>query len=320
MIAIIGSGFGLYGYLPALTDGCEERVVLPERYRTRLYERTELERFTSNVQWEQNDTKVLDCASGVVLALQPIKQSELIPQCLARPNIKHLLLEKPLAHSPAIALTLFDDLVRSGKVFRIGYNFRYTEWGKQLLNSQSIRSESGMLTIHWSFTAHHFRHNLRNWKRFNSVGGGAIRFYGIHIIALLSEIGYRNVTLSRAYGAFTDEIEKWVAIFEGNNLPECKVVVNAKSKFNTFEIVHTSKKSTESVTNVFAKLSDPFEPQSIFTGKDQIDQRVPILSQLCQSLWEERKNEYELYDAVLNLWLRIEGKTQFEQVSPQKKY
>ena len=114
MIAILGSGFGLYGYLPALIDGCAERVVLPERYRTRFCERPELARFTSNVQWRHNETKVLDCASGVVLALQPNNQSEWIPQCLARTNIERLLLEKPLAQSPKIAIDLFNELYRMG--------------------------------------------------------------------------------------------------------------------------------------------------------------------------------------------------------------
>lgn len=315
MIAILGSGFGLYGYLPALVDGCAERVVLPERYRTRFCERSGLERFARNVQWEKNESIVLDCASGVVLALQPINQSEWIPHCLARPNIERLLLEKPLAHSPAIALTLFDDLVRSRKVFRMGYTFRHTEWGKHLLNTLATRSENGLLTIHWSFMAHHFRHNLRNWKRFNSVGGGAIRFYGIHLIALLSKIGYRNVTLSRAFGTSPDEVEKWVASFESSNLPKCEVVVDSKSKVSEFKIEHTSKSNAVSTTTVFANLNDPFESQNKVYELDQIDQRVPILSQLCRSLWEECSNEYEWYDATNWLWLRIENKTQFGLIS-----
>lgn len=46
-IAILGSGFGLYGYLPALVAHCVQRVVLPERYRQRLEERSELAQYAS---------------------------------------------------------------------------------------------------------------------------------------------------------------------------------------------------------------------------------------------------------------------------------
>ncbi len=313
MIAIFGSGFGLYGYLPALIDGCAERVLLPERYRIRFYERTELERFSSNVQWEQNEAKVLNCANGVVLALQPTSQSQWIPQCLTRTNIERLLLEKPLAHSPVVARTLFEDLLRSRKVFRIGYTFRYTEWGKQLRSALGANSESGLLTIRWSFMAHHFRHDFRNWKRFNSAGGGAIRFYGIHIIALLSEIGYRNVTLSRATGISPDEVEKWVAVFEGVDLPECEVIVDTKSNVSEFKIEHASNSSGVTTTTVFANLSDPFESHNKLYELNQIDQRVPILIQLCRSLWEEYANEYEWYEATLQLWTCVEDKTELHQ-------
>jgi hypothetical protein len=310
MMAIFGSGFGLYGYLPALIDGCGARVVLPERYRTRFCERIELERFSSNVQWEQNEGKVLDCANGVVLALQPTNQIQWIHECIARTNIELLMLEKPLAHSPVVAKNLFDDLIRSGKVFRIGYTFRYTEWGKQLRSMLGANSENRFLKIRWSFMAHHFRHDFHNWKRFNSAGGGAIRFYGIHIIALLSEIGYRNVTLSRVTGTSPDEVEKWVAIFEGSGLPECEVIVDTKSNVSEFKIEIISNSNGLSDSTIFTNLSDPFESKNNIYKLDKLDQRVPIIIQLCRSLWVKCANEYEWYEATLQLWTNVEDKTE----------
>ena len=310
----MAQALGLYGYLPALIDVCKEGVVLPERSRTHFCERPELKRFSSNVQWRKNETKVLDSASGVILALQPITQSEWISECLARPNIEFLLLEKPLAPSPKAALNLLEELVHSGKVFRIGYTFRYTDWGKQLRNTLNANKKEGLLTIRWCFMAHHFLHDLHNWKRFNEVGGGAIRFYGIHLIALLAEIGYRNVTLSRAFGTSPEEVEKWVANFDGSDLPECEIVIDTKSSVSEFKVKYDSNSFAGSVTNVFANLSDPFKSQNKDRELAQIDHRVTVLSQLCGSLWEEYANEYEWYDATLKLWLSIEEKTQFEQI------
>ncbi len=128
MFAILGSGFGIYGYLPALV-GCAQRIVLPVRYRARFCDRPELVRFTPDVDWAENENTALSCADGVVLALRPINQSEWVPRCLAHSNINRLLLEKPLAHTPEVAAVLFDDLLRSKKTFRIGYTFRFTVWG-----------------------------------------------------------------------------------------------------------------------------------------------------------------------------------------------
>ena len=62
----------------------------------------------------------------------------------------------------------------------------------------------------------------------------------------------------------------------------------------------------------FANLTDPFEPHNKDYAWEQIDPRVPILSQLCRSLWDECGNEYEWYELTLKLWLSIESKTKFE--------
>jgi hypothetical protein len=306
MFAIFGSGFGLYGYLPALVGGCEERVVLPERYRTRFGERSELAHFAINVQWEEDEFATMVCADGVVLALRPVEQRFWISRCLAHSNIKYLLLEKPLAHSPEVAAEILDDLIRSCRVFRIGYTFRYTPWGKKLFNTFNLTRGSGLVSIHWSFLAHHFRYDLRNWKRFHSTGGGAIRFYGIHIIALLAEIGYRNVILSRAFGSFPDEVEKWFATFAGPGLPECEVVVDTRSAVREFRVDQVSS-SRDGLTTIFANLSDPFDSADETFRSGQIDQRVSGLTLLCHSLREEGSNEYQWYDETIRLWASVES-------------
>lgn len=314
MFAILGSGFGLYGYLPALVEGCSQRIVLPERYRTRFYKRPELERYANDVQWEVDEEAALNCVMGVVLALRPINQSEWIPRCLTRSKINSLLLEKPLAHTPEVAAEIFDDLICSGKTFRIGYTFRYTAWGQQMLSALTTAGRSASLSIQWSFLAHHFRYDLHNWKRFNATGGGAIRFYGVHVIALLAEIGYREVTLSRAFGSSLDEVEKWIAVFVGPGLPECEVVVDTRSTVSQFRVVHTSNPGAGPVAT-FADLRDPFDSESEVSQSDGIDQRVPLLSRLCRSLWEDVTSEYEWYDATNKLWRIIEEKTRFEMCS-----
>ena len=73
--AIIGSGFGLYGYLPALTEEFGASVVLPEQYRDKAASRPELVRFLGGVRWESDLDRALAVASTVVIAATPAAQA-----------------------------------------------------------------------------------------------------------------------------------------------------------------------------------------------------------------------------------------------------
>jgi predicted dehydrogenase len=311
VIAIVGSGFGLYGYLPALVKGCGQRIVLSERHREPFHERPELAGFAGDIHWERDEASALDCADGVVLALQPSDQTEWISQCLVRPNLTRILVEKPLAPCPEAAETLLDDLSQSDRVFRIGYTFRYTDWGQRMRVATEQAGERGRLFIQWSFLAHHFRNDLRNWKRFTDSGGGAVRFYGIQLIALLAELGYRVVISSHTLGDSIDEIEKWTASFRGPGLPECEIAVDTRSaleKFNASFLYGAKEPGA-----VFADLNDPFESAPTAASLDGLDRRVPALSRLCRSLWEQTIDEDVWYKATIDLWRSVEERTRFEK-------
>jgi len=253
----------------------------------------------------------LDRAEGAVLALQPSHQSEWIPQCPVRPNLVRILVEKPLAPFPEAAGALLDDLRRSRKVIRIGYTFRYTDWAQRLRAALKQEEKSGRLSIQWSFLAHHFGHDLCNWKRFTDSGGGAIRFYGIQLIALLGELGYQNVTSSRTFGDSDDVIEKWTATFRGPGLPECEIAVDTRSAAEKFSASLLS--SAKGPGSVFADLNDPFESTTTAQSLEGLDRRVPALSRLCRSLWEQTVDEGVWYKATIDLWRSVEERTSFEK-------
>ena len=317
MIAILGSGFGLYGYLPALVKGCGQRVVLSERHREPFDERRELACFADEIQWERDEASALDRADGVILALQPRQQSEWIPRCLMHPNLERILVEKPLAPSPEAAGALLEDLGRSGKVIRVGYTFRYPDWGQRLRAALKQAEESSRLFIEWSFLAHHFRHDLLNWKRFTDSGGGAIRFYGIQLIALLAELGYQAVIASHTFGDSVDVIEKWSALFSGPGLPECEVAVDTRNAIEKFSASFFG--SAREPGLVVADLNDPFESTTTAGPSEALDRRVPALSRLCRSLLEQTTEEDVWYKATIDVWRRVEEKTSFEKVGGEAK-
>jgi predicted dehydrogenase len=313
MIAILGSGFGLYGYLPALVKGCGQRVVLSERHREPFAQRPELARFADDVVWERDEASALDRAEGAVLALQPSDQSEWIPRCLERPDLKRILVEKPLATSPEAARPLLEELVQSRKIIRVGYTFRYTDWAEKIAAALKQSGGSKRLLIQWSFLAHHFRHDLRNWKRFTTSGGGAIRFYGIQLIALLAELGYQGVISSRSFGNSPDVLDKWTASFDGPGLPECDIALDTRSATENFGAELLFNSATQP-NLVFADLKDPFESTTI-EPLEGLDRRVPVLSRLCRSLWEQATDEDAWYQATIELWRVVEEKTSFETVT-----
>ena len=302
MIAILGSGFGLYGYLPAFAQARAEDIILPERYRARFAARAELARFADRVRWSADEMGALQRATTVVLAKRPADQVSLVPQSLALPNIQRLLLEKPLAPTPDAAETLFDRLTSSGRTFRIGYTFRGTAWAT-LLAGQLEAGSTGTLTIRWRFMAHHFAHDLQNWKRFHDQGGGAIRFYGIQVIALLAELGYRDIAASQSSGISANEVDRWTATFVGAALPDCEVLVDSRSEMTE---LHVARRGTDGVSHVLVAQRDPFSA----AATEDLDPRVGLLRELCASLWSNDA-AVPWYAAANALWREVEAQTVF---------
>ncbi len=304
--AILGSGFGLYGYLPAMIESGVDCVVLPERYKEKFSTRMELAHLASVIEWVTDEREALARVDCVAMALRPDLQAQWILFCLEQPGIERILLEKPLAPAPDHACSLFQNLMDSGKIFRIGYLFRSTVWGRKLLQSfqdppPEIRS--GKIYISWSFLAHHYRTLIPTWKRDQSLGGGALRFYGIHLIALLAELGYKNVSCSRTSGSASGDIAQWSASFSGTGLPDCEIRVDSHATHAQFTIEHEVNHTTTTLVN----LTEPFEVEVLPLLPNKRDQRIPLLSMLCQSLWKESSSTYATYRDTLDLWGTVES-------------
>lgn len=304
--AIFGSGFGLYGYLPALI-GCGQRVVFPERYRERFLARTELARFSEDIEWASDEVAALARADGVVVALRPGDQAAWIPRCVTQPQLTRLMLEKPLAQTPDEALRLQKLLSESGKSFRIGYTFCGTPWAADIREFVA-QAQGGLLAIDWQFLAHHYRHDLPNWKRLHPEGGGAIRFYGIQLIAVLAELGYREVAESRSFGPSEQEIVRWTATVAGEDLPDCRLVVDCRSDVTEFVVRTQSPRGQQK--RLFSN-RDPFGDDARMATPNALDSRVGLLKGLIAPLLQPGSGGPAWYDDVLLLWQNIEACSTF---------
>lgn len=299
---IVGSGFGLYGYLPAIFNHIANNIVLPESYKEKIKVRTDLSCFLDNIKWMNSWDELFNVVDGVVIASIPMIQPTIIDTCLKFKNIQYLFVEKPLAHDIQTSKLVLQILLQSKIKFRIGYTFLYTVWYQKLIeNLEEIRS-SDKLLITWKFNAHHFIKNLDNWKRHDSSGGGVIKFYGIQVLAVLASLGYDQIISSIVYAKQPEEFEKWHASFRGTLLPDCEIQIDSHSLQNDFLIKTVSARQEK----VYFNLSDPFELDVSLKNNPIHDRRIISLTKLCQSILTEDTSIYELYRKVLMLWEKIE--------------
>ena len=307
-VAILGSGFGLYGYLPSIEPSALGRVYLPNRYKDIFFSRPELKKIEEKIFWVDNENDAIKVASLVIIALNPMNQERWVKTCLDLNNINSLILEKPLAHNPDQAKLLLSDLLNSKKNFEIGYLFRYTHWGNMLINffdNKITINQFDRIEISWSFLAHHFLNNVDTWKKYHSDGGGVIRFFGIHLIALLSELGYTHVSLSKVNGYEANQPSTWEAIFMSPLLPDCHIFLDTRSRSDSFSIKAIKHGTMESL----CLLKNPFEIK-ILRDKYKSDLRISPIKRMIQALNEgmNANKELRFLNAII-LWDRVEAST-----------
>lgn len=301
-VGILGAGFGLYGYLPALISGCGARVMLPERYRAHLQSRDDIRHFDAAVEWIVDEETLLASADAIMVSRRPEDQVRWVSNSQAYPNIKRVLLEKPIAPTPEAAMQLLDSLHERGMIVRVGYTLRYPQWGQALLAWCAGLGKSP-LNITWKFQAHHYRFGLSNWKRTAAAGGGALRFYGIQLIALLAEMGYESASESVVSADRIDEAERWSAVFYAPTLPDCRVEIDTNSATDIFSIRSLTPKRGDWQDVL---LQDPFATDNARSG---IDRRVPVLTALCRELLHGDVCAPAWYRKSLDLWSEVERVT-----------
>lgn len=146
--------------------------------------------------------------------------------------------------------------------------------------------------------AYHFRNNLNIWKRYNSQGGGAIRFYEIQAIALMAFLKYESVQDSASEGK-EDQPERWRATFIRKGSPIVQWNINSRASMDEFAITTYLSPTAKNVCYIeatpfaSANLSDArIEPlrlhiRSLFTGIDN-DEKY----------WEWYKDTVSLHRSV----------------------
>jgi hypothetical protein len=263
MFTVVGSGFGLYGYLPALVEAFGEPVLLPREYEAKIRARPELNGCLAAVRWmpdRRGRPRVGERGRGRVAAARAIG---IPPAARALPGLRRLVIEKPVAPDPAGAALLLSQLRRDGVRYRIGYTCSMRA-GARASAGRAIRHAAGghRMAVHGPS----LQHGLVNWKREHAQGGGVLRYFGIHLVAMLARLGYDSVARSALEGDDERHPQRWTAELHGAGLPPCRVDVDSKSEDKRFEIV--ARASGEK--RALVALSDPFEEEpAVSAGADR---------------------------------------------------
>jgi hypothetical protein len=187
-IGVLGSGFGVYGYLPAAFS-LDWNVATLYRYQESIVSRPELTQFQNRIEYVASEELLLSSCSSIVIARTPDLQFQFLKNYSQEiKEIKHLFLEKPLTSSIEDSETALDFLRKSELSFSLGYLFLHTEWFETI--SQLLETNGNKIEIYWSIPS-----PKSSWKASVDLGGGIDSFFLVHFIPVFLKLGFRMSNL-----------------------------------------------------------------------------------------------------------------------------
>jgi predicted dehydrogenase len=183
-IAIVGSGFGMYGLLPAFSDikGCKV-VSICGKNSERMLDYCKKLNLNQYTNWKEMLQK--EKPDAVAIAVIPKHQYTIAKYALEN-NIA-VFAEKPLSTSLQTSLEL-NKLAKEKKLPNmVDFIFpEIPEW-----NSAKKAIENGLIgkilnvTVDWNFLSHDLKNGIDSWKTDVEQGGGALSFYFSHVLYYL---------------------------------------------------------------------------------------------------------------------------------------
>lgn len=179
----MGSGFGLYGYLPAICNLGFTPVILKTK-KHKLEERFELAKYFGIPIYSNSVEDLHISTDAVVVATLPSTQSCVLRQLISTKDTGHFFLEKPLGINSRDGKELLQILDSSRYSFSIAYLFLWTEWFARLKRELS-HSEEVTFHIIWEVQL-----SANSWKSKSEIGGGLLSFYCTHLFAMYIDLGF----------------------------------------------------------------------------------------------------------------------------------
>lgn len=184
-IGIIGSGFGLYGLLPAFNSikNCRVTCICGEKTERLIKYCKSINLDNIYTDWrEMLDREDLD---AIAVAVPPGDQYE-IAKVAIKKNL-NIFAEKPLAVNYKQAKELYNSVKKKRIINMIDYTFpEIDEWRavKKIIDKK-VYGKLMHVSVNWNFQSYDIRNKISGWKTDIKEGGGALSFYFSHSLYYL---------------------------------------------------------------------------------------------------------------------------------------
>lgn len=285
-IGILGQGFAMYGYLPALVE-LNYDVYTLDRYRANIESRVELHSYLKEITFVNSEQNLIDSSQSLLIAKRPVQQLDIVRKLNSR--YSRVFLEKPLAPS------LFEhkqslDLLANNKVnFSVGYIFYLTDWFAKMSTLMKVSRVN--FIIKWNITKPPI-----SWKSKFEEGGGLGSFYAIHFVQVLKLLGFK-------YEVVVNLLEDSVSI---NGFGNSGSSIAIEVKFSSVDYFKVTAEAPGSSEQIIYSESSPVGPRS---SAGMRDSRVELLKSYIKDTSSQSSNSYsiELEQAVLEFRTMLEN-------------
>lgn len=268
MFTIVGKGFGLYGYLPAIILN-RYKLILPHEYKFTIENRNDLKIYVEKLFWAENISQAILKADNIILAIPPEEQFKFIFKNIHLIKNKTLFLEKPIANMPKEGIELINFLDENKIKFCVNYSFLYLNWFIDLFHKIKGLDKKYSIEINWKFKAYFLKNKIISWKSAVEKGGGILNFFGIHMIAVLTALNYDDCIIKKVIKR-KNKIEFLLVKI---NKPDIKLMIDINSKKEVFKInLFKNYRRMEVITDI----DDPFKTQLV-RGSNPMDRRVTVI-------------------------------------------
>jgi len=262
-IGILGSGFGVYGYLPAVCKNLWTPIML-EKSKNKIDSRPELFQYRDRIIYADSEKNLVENSESLIIATTPKYQTEFL-QSNVSININHFYLEKPISPTLEDHFKLIQFLKLNKKNFSVAYLFFYTSW---YLNIKNLLRFNKCISLEFIWKV---KKNESTWKNNIKFGGGLLYFYGIHFLASLKNLGVP---------------EDNIVIIEDNN----EIIISANDlQNNTIKIIICYGDKSHFIIKVPEKNSGKvfYEDQTPFGLQNRlgtIDTRVSFIAKYLKDM------------------------------------
>ena len=207
-VAIVGSGFGLYGHLPAFNSIANCKVIAICGKKTeRLINYCEsigLKKVYTDWQDMLNKEKL----DAIAIAVNPSSQYKIAKKAIGKGI--NVFAEKPLAVNILQAKELLE-LAEKNKIVHV-IDFIFPEidlWqvAKQLIDNK-VLGELKCISVNWDFLSFDIKYKKSSWKTNVSEGGGALSFYFSHVLYYLEYFAGKISGLENKLSSSKESINK----------------------------------------------------------------------------------------------------------------